>query len=169
MGGVHKDVVLLEFLDVVLDLVHLLGETVHAVLLAHGVQRHHVVGLLLELFVQGFPLLLQSTNKLLTLSIWHQELLAVTLVLLLNLHFSDKIVLVLNLILDFCQVLGDGTVVLLLEEVFVLALLELGRGKNVLNSVGNDEVLVADETVDGLLVSLGHGGLWRMTAVILFD
>ena len=31
--------------------------------------------------------------------------------------------------------------------------------EDVLDGVGNDEVLVGDETVDGLVVALGHGRL----------
>jgi len=60
LGCVDKDIVLLQLLDIALDLVHLFGETVHAILLAHGVEGHLVVGLLLELFVEGLPLLLES-------------------------------------------------------------------------------------------------------------
>jgi len=159
LGSVNEDVVLREALDVSLDLVHFLCKAVHTVLLAHGVQWHHVVGLLLELGVQRLPLLLQSSNQLLTLVIWHQEFLAVTLGLLLNLHFTHEVVLVLNLVLNLGQVLGDGAVVLLLQVVFVFLLWQLGCGQDVLNSVGNDKVLVGNEAVDWLFVLLGHGWL----------
>jgi len=82
-------------------LVHFFSETIHAILFTDGVKWHHVVSLFLELFVHSFPLLLKSSDKLLTLTIGHEELLAITLVLLFNLHFTNQVVLVLNLISDF--------------------------------------------------------------------
>ena len=88
LGCVDKDIVLLQLLDIALDLVHLLGEAVHAVLLAHGVEGHHVVGLLLELLVEGLPLLLEGGDQLLALGVGHQELLTVALVLLFDLHLT---------------------------------------------------------------------------------
>jgi len=98
LSCVDEDVVLLKALNIALNLVHLLSEAVHAVLLANGVKRHDVVGLFLELFVQGLPLLLECADQLLSFSVRHQELLLVALILLLNLHFTNQIVLVLDLI-----------------------------------------------------------------------
>jgi len=88
LGCVDKDIVLLQLLDVALDLVHLFGETIHAVLLAHGVEGHLVVGLLLELLVECLPLLLKGGDQLLAFAVWHQELLTVTLILLFDLHLT---------------------------------------------------------------------------------
>jgi hypothetical protein len=164
LGRVHEDVVLLESLDVLLKLVHLVSDRVHARLLANGVQRHGVVGSLLELLVAGLPLLFQGSDQLLALVFRHQELLAVTLVLLLDLHLTDQVVLVLDLVLDLGQVFGNGAVVLLLEVVLVLLGRKLGRSENVLDGVGNDEILVRNKTVDGLFIALGNGGLCLVTS-----
>ena len=164
LGRVHEDVVLLESLDVLLKLVHLVSDRVHARLLANGVQRHGVVSSLLELLVAGLPLLFQGSDQLLALVFRHQELLAVTLVLLLDLHLTDQVVLVLDLVLDLGQVFGNGAVVLLLEVVLVLLGRKLGRSENVLDGVGNDEILVRNKTVDGLFIALGNGGLCLVTS-----
>ena len=164
LGRVDEDVVLLESLDVLLKLVHLVSDRVHARLLANGVQRHGVVGSLLELLVAGLPLLFQGSDQLLALVFRHQELLAVTLVLLLDLHLTDQVVLVLDLVLDLGQVFGNGAVVLLLEVVLVLLGRKLGRSENVLDGVGNDEILVRNKTVDGLFIALGNGGLCLVTS-----
>jgi membrane protein YdbS with pleckstrin-like domain len=111
------------------------------------------------LVVQHLPLLLEGSDQLLTLVLGHQELLAILLVLLLDLHFANEIVLVLDLILYLGQVLGHGAIILFLKVVLLGVLGQLWRGKNVLDSVGNDEVLVGDEAVDRLLILLGDGRL----------
>ena len=41
--------------------------------------------------------------------------------------------------------------------------------EDVLNSVGNDEVLVGNETVDGLVAILGHGGFLFTRALVFCD
>ena len=127
--------------------------------------------LFLELVVQHLPLLLEGSDQLLTLVLGHQELLAILLVsrdklllekilvLLLDLHFANEIVLVLDLILYLGQVLGHGAIILFLKVVLLGVLGQLWRGKNVLDSVGNDKVLVRDEAVDRLLILLGDGRL----------
>ena len=169
LGRVDEDVVLLESLDVLLKLVHLADDGVHAGLLANSVKRHSVVSGLLELLVASLPLLLQGSNELLTFVFRHQELLAVTLVLLFNLHFTNQVVLVLDLVLDLGQVLGNGAVVLLLEVVLVLLGGQLGRSEDVLNSVGDDEILVGDEAVNWFFVPLGNGWLGLMAAFKFSD
>jgi len=136
-----------------------LGECVHAVLLANGVEGHDVVSLLLELLVKHLPLLLQGADQLLSLSFRHQEFLSIALVLFLNLHFTHQVVLVLDLVLDLGHVLGHGAVVLLLKVILLGVLGELGGSEDVLDSVRNDEVLVGNEAVDGFLVTLGNCGL----------
>jgi len=117
------------------------------------------VRLFLELVVQHLPLLLEGSDQLLALVLGHQELLAILLVLLLDLHFAYEVILVLNLILYLGQVLGHGAIILFLEVVFLSVLGQLWSSEDVLNSVGNDKVLVRDEAVDGLLILLGHGRL----------
>ena len=164
LGRVHEDVVLLESLDVLLKLFHLADDRVHARLLANGVQRHGVVGGLLELLVAGLPLLLKGSDQLLALVLRHQELLAVTLVLLLDLHLTNQVVLVLDLVLDLGQVLGNGAVVLLLEEVLVLLSGQLGSSENVLDCISHDKVFVRHKTVDGLFIALRNGGLGLVTS-----
>ena len=37
--------------------------------------------------------------------------------------------------------------------------------EDVLNSIGNDEVLVGDESMDGFLIALGYSGLWDVTTL----
>jgi hypothetical protein len=80
------------------------------------------------------------------------------------LHLTDQVVLVLDLVLDLGQVFGNGAVVLLLEVVLVLLGRKLGRSENVLDGVGNDEILVRNKTVDGLFIALGNGGLCLVTS-----
>ena len=157
----------MQFLDVGFDLVHLLGETIHAILLTDGVEGHHVMCLLLELLVQGLPLLLEGGNQFLALGVGHQELLAVALVLILDLHLTHQVVLVLDLVPDLGEVLGHGAVVLLLQVVLLLVGLQFGRGKDVLDRVCHDKVLVRNEAVDGLLVVLGDGCLGSSATFIL--
>ena len=169
LGRVDEDVVLLESLDVLLKLVHLANDGIHAGLLANGVQRHSVVSGLLELLVASLPLLLQGCNELLTLVVGHQELLAVTLVLLFDLHFTDQVVLVLNLVLDLGQVLGNGAVVLLFQVVLVFLGGQLGRSEDVLYSIGNDEILVGDEAVNWFFIALGNRGLGLVAAFKFSD
>jgi len=156
LGCVDEDVILLDSLDVFLELVHLCYKSFHTVLLSNSVKRHHIVSLFLELFVQSFPLLLESGNKFITLVVWHQELLAVTFVLFFNLHLTNEVVLVLDLVLNLGQVFRDGTVALLLKVVFILLGGQFGCSKDVFNGVGNNEVLVGDKTMDRLFITLGH-------------
>ena len=37
--------------------------------------------------------------------------------------------------------------------------------EDVLNSIGNDEVLVGDESMDGFLITLGYSGLWDVATL----
>jgi hypothetical protein len=87
---------------------------VHAVLLADGVEWHHVVGLFLELVVEHLPLLFKSGNQLLALTFGHQEFLTVLLILIFDLHFADEVVFVLDFVLNFGQVLWYRAEVLFL-------------------------------------------------------
>ena len=79
-----------------------------------------MMGLALVLDVQLLPLALERGNKFLALMVGHQSLLALLLVLLLNLHLLDQVVLVLNLVLDLLQVVWRLAVCLLLQVVVLL-------------------------------------------------
>ena len=124
-SSVDEDVVFLKFLDVGLDLVHLGLEDLLARLLADGVELA-VVALLLVVAHEHFPLLLEGSDELLALILWHQHALTVSLILLLDLHLANKIVLVLNFCFDLCHVLGDFAVCLLLQEVLLTLCWQLG-------------------------------------------
>ncbi len=73
MGFWGFGVVLLELLDVAFDLVHLLGQRFHPVLLAQSIE-FGVVGLFLVVLVNHFPLLLESGDQVLALAVRHQEI-----------------------------------------------------------------------------------------------
>jgi len=121
---VDEDIVLLELFDVLLDLVEFLFEVLLTTELSNRVHLS-VVGLLLELMVKDLPLLFQSSDELVLLFIGHQELLAVALVLLLNLHLTDKVVFIINLVLDFVYVLWDRSIVFLLQVILVVVCIKL--------------------------------------------
>jgi len=78
------------------------------------------VRFLLVLDVEDLPFLLKGAYELLTLFLRHQELPAVFLSLLLDLHLAYQVVLVFNLIFDGRQVLRRLSIGSLLEEVLVL-------------------------------------------------
>jgi hypothetical protein len=61
LGGVYENVVLAQFLNVTLNLLHLGEQSLFPVSLAQGVQLA-VVGFLLELNVHDLPLLLQGCD-----------------------------------------------------------------------------------------------------------
>ena len=128
-----------------------------------------MVGLLLEVLVQALPLFLESSNELLAFLFRHQHLLLVSLVLLLNLHFSHEVVLVFDLGLDFGNVLGHFPVRFLLEEVFVLLGWQFRSRQNVFDCIGYDEVLVGDQSVDWLLVLAWNGWLLFPFSDLLLD
>jgi len=140
-GRVHENVVLLKFLDIALHLVQLLFEVLLAVLFAERVQ-FAVVRLSLVLKVERLPFSLQGRDQLLALFLWHEHLLLVTFVLLLNLHLANQVVLVLDFVLDFGQVPWGLAVGVLLEHVLLLAGREFWCCQDVLHSVSHDEVLV---------------------------
>jgi hypothetical protein len=119
-GGIDEDVVFLKFLDVGLNLVHLGLEDFLAALLSNSVQ-FAVVRLLLVVTHQHLPFLLQSSDQLLTLLLRHEHSLAISLVLLLDLHLANQVVLVINLLLDLSDILGDLAICSLLEHVLLLA------------------------------------------------
>lgn len=140
-GGVNKDVVLCEFLNIILNLVHFSLQVLFAALLSNCVELA-VVCFSLEVLVKDLPLLLQSSDQLLTLFFRHQHLLLVSLVLLLNLHLSDEVVFVFDFILDLRNVLWHLSVGFLLQHVFLFLSRKLRCCKDVLNRVGNNEVFV---------------------------
>lgn len=168
LGRVNEDVVLLKLSDVGFDLVHLCLKDFFAAFLADGVE-FAVVRLLLVLFGQLLVLLLKGGDQLLTFLFGHQHALAILLVLLLNLHLTNKVVFVFDLLLDFSDVLGHPTVGLLLEHVLLLGSRHLRGSEDVLDSIGDDEVLIRDETVNGLLVTLRHCLLLLACALELSD
>lgn len=112
------------------------------------------MALLLVLDMQYLPLLLKGCNEFLALIFGHEELPAVFLSLLLDLHLSHKVVLVFDLVFDVLEVLRGLAVVLLLQHILVLVAGQFRRCEDVLDGVGNNEILVRNETLDGLLVSL---------------
>lgn len=131
------------------------------------------MGECLVLFVDDLPLLLEGSDHLVLLALVHEELLTVHFSLLFNLHFSNKLILVFNFLLDSLQVFGYLSIVLFLEEVFFIIRGQLWSGQNVLDSVRYNEVLVRDESHDWLLVFKGHwnllsscslklGGFWQL-------
>ena len=103
--SVNKDVVLREFLDVLLKLSKLVLAGLLLLLLPDCVNLLDV-GDLLVLLVDLLPLLLERSNKLLALVVGHQELLLFVLVFLLKLHLADHLVLVFDFIFDLLDVLG---------------------------------------------------------------
>lgn len=119
-GGVDEDVVFAELPNVLLNLVHFSLEHLFAALLADGVELA-MVRLLLVVLHELLPLLLEGGDELGTLLLGHEHALAVSLSLLLDLHVTNKSVLILDLLLDLGDVLGNLTVGLLLKEVLVLA------------------------------------------------
>lgn len=158
LGGVDEDVVLAQFLNVGLNLVHLAHERFITILLAEGVVLY-VVGLLLVLNVEHLPLLLEGSDKFLSLSLGHEELLAISFCLFFNLHLAHHIVFILNLSLDLANVLGDLTEVLLFEVVTLLLLGKGGRRQDGFNGVGHNKILVTHEAVNWALILLGDGRL----------
>ena len=86
-------------------------------------------------------------------------------ILLLYLHFSHQVVFVSDLVLDLLEVLGGLSKILFLQLVLVLACRQLWRGEDVLDGVGNDEVFVGHETMNRLLILLGHWGLLEAICV----
>jgi len=105
----------------------------------------------------------------LSLAFGHQELLSVLLILFLNLHLANKIVLVFDLILYLCEILGDGAKVFLLKVVFLFSLRELWCGKDILNCVGNNKILITDKTVDWFLIVLWNCGLRSVVTFKFLD
>ncbi len=94
--------------------------------------------------MQRLPLFLECRDQFLTLVLGHQKLLAVFFVLLLDLHLTYEVVLVLDFVFNFAEVLGNLAVSLLLQVVLLFVHREFGGSKNVLDCVCDDKVLVAD-------------------------
>ena len=70
--------------------------------------------------MNNLPLFLKSSDQLTTLFLRHEELSSVLLSLLFDLHLTNKVVLVLNLVLDVGEVFRGLAVGLFLKEVLVL-------------------------------------------------
>lgn len=121
---------------------------------------------LLVLFVDNLPLLLECGDELLAFVIGHEELLLVAVVLLLDLHLADHLVLILDLSLDLLDVLRHLAEVLLLEVVLVGVGWELGCGQDVLNGICNDVVFVTYQAHDWLLLLLGNGNTLHIVLVL---
>ena len=119
-GGVDEDEVFGELFDVALDLVHFGLKHFLAALLANSVELA-MVRLLLVVLHQLLPLLLQGCDELQTFLLGHEHALTISLRLFFDLHVTNKGVLVIDLLLDLSDVLGDLAVSLLLKEVLVLA------------------------------------------------
>jgi hypothetical protein len=79
------------------------------------------MGKSLELFMDNLPLLLEGGNQFSLLLFVHQELLSIEVGLFFNLHFSDELVLILDLSLNLLEVFWDLSVVLFLQVILVSA------------------------------------------------
>jgi len=87
-SSVYEDVVLRQFLNVLLNLLHFLLKVDLAWLLAERVELR-VMCFLLVLDVEDFPLFLEGSDQLRALFLRHQVLPAVLFSLLFNLHLTD--------------------------------------------------------------------------------
>lgn len=76
-----------------------------------------LVGEGLVLLVDNLPLLFESCNEFLSLSIWHDLLLSVSFVFFVKLHLTHELVLVVNLALDLLEVVWHFAISLLLQIV----------------------------------------------------
>lgn len=76
-----------------------------------------LVGKGLVLLVDNLPLLFESCNEFLSLSIWHDLLLSVSFVFFVKLHLTHELVLVVNLTLDLLEVVWHFAISLLLQIV----------------------------------------------------
>lgn len=115
---VDEDVVFLKFLDVSLDLVHLGLEDLLARHLADRVELA-VMALLLVVTHENLPLLLKGGDELLALLFTHELPLLIAVVLLLDLHLTNEVVLILDFLFDLSDILGHSAVGLLLKHVLL--------------------------------------------------
>lgn len=76
-----------------------------------------LVGESLVLLVDNLPLLFESCNEFLSLSIRHDLLLSVSFVFFVKLHLTHELVLVVNLTLDLLEVVWHFAISLLLQIV----------------------------------------------------
>ena len=167
LGGVYENVVLAQFLNVALNLLHLSQQSLFSVSLTQGVQLA-VVRFLLEFNMHDLPLLLQGYDQLLALAFRHQKLLTVTFILFLNLHLSHQVIFVCNFVFDFFEVFWGLAEVLLLEVVLILVGRQLWSREDVLHCVRNNEIFVGNEAVNRLLVPLGDWGPLEAVFIVLF-
>ena len=121
----------------------------------------------LILFVHDLPLLFEGRDELLSLLVVHEEFLSVLFVLLLNLHFSNKPVLVIDFALDLLQILWHLSEILFLEVVFIFVFWKSWGGQDVFNSVGNNEVLVTHEAHNWFVLLLWDWSLLGYVSVEL--
>ena len=128
-GCVHKYEILAQLLYILFELCEFLLTSLLLLLLADGVDLLQVSNFLI-LSVDDFPLLFQGGDKILSLFLTHKELLLIPIIILLNLHFSDQLVLILDFLLDFLHVLGNLAVGSLLQVVLVLVASEFGGYNN---------------------------------------
>jgi len=75
------------------------------------------VALLLVVTHEHLPLLLESGNELLALVLVHKLSLLITLILLLDLHLTNEVVLILNFLFDLGDILGHLAEGLFLKHV----------------------------------------------------
>ena len=152
---VYKYVILREQLNILLQLIKLPLAVLEFFLHSESAEVF-LMGESLELFMDNLPLLLEGGNQFLLLLFVHEELLPIEISFLLDLHFSHKLVLVLDLSLNFLEELWHLTVVLLFQVILVCAHWQLGGGQDILNSVRNNEVFIRDKSHYWLFVLLWH-------------
>jgi len=83
------------------------------------------------------------------------------------LHLPHQVVFVCNFVLNLLKVFRGLAEVLFLEVVFFLVGGQLWSSENVLDSVGDDEVFVRNEAVDGLFIFLGDWGFLKAGVIFL--
>jgi len=176
LGGVHKDVTLVELLDILLDLCKSSLVLLLPAGLSDGVELCDMCCCLV-IGVNLLPLGLKTVNQSVLLLLAELTNLAVPLVVLLLLQPTDVFVLLLDITLNLLQVVGGLTVISLVQVVLNLLTNLLGCSQDVLDSVGGDEILAADKVHDRALITpwdrwlraslnvLGGKGVW----VLLLD
>jgi len=78
-----------------------------------------VVAFLLVVAHEHLPLLLEGSDEFLSLFIRHDLALTVSFILLLDLHFANEVVLILNFHFDLSDIFGHFAVGLLLKHVLL--------------------------------------------------
>ena len=88
--------------------------------------------------------------------------------LFFNLHFSDELVLILDLSFNLLEVFWHLSVVLFLQVIFVGACWQFRGGQDILNSVRHDEIFVRNKTHYWLLVLLWNGDFLEFHSLVFF-